>query len=65
MPVEMGLFDFIERDHRIPDRARLDLLARDIEADVPVGPFHGLNCLRGYQHAFAEPPVARVDDEIL
>src|ERR1700691_1460432 len=61
----MRLFDFAERNHRIPGRTRLDLFARDIEADMPVRPVHALYRLHGDQYAFAQPPVARVYDEIM
>src|SRR5271163_913530 len=60
----MRLFDFVERNHRVPGRTRLDLFARDIEADMPVGPVHALYRLHGDQYTFAQPPVARVDDEV-
>jgi hypothetical protein len=61
----MGPFELVERNHGIPDRAYPDLLAREVEADVLLGAFHGVNGLHGDQHAFAEPPVARVDYKIL
>ena len=62
--MQMRLFNFAERDHRIPGRTRLDLFARDIEADMPVGPVHAPYRLHGDQYALAQPPVACVDDEV-
>src|ERR1700678_737843 len=60
----MRLFDFAERNHRIPGRTRLDLCGGDIETDMPVGPVHALYRLHGNQNPLAQPPVARIHDKI-
>ena len=49
---------------RIPRRARLDLILRNVELDMVVGPVDPVNGIRRHQDMLSSPPVLSVDDEI-
>src|SRR5277367_2725439 len=65
MSVKPLSVNFIECNERVPGRARLDLLARNVELNLPVGPFDRLDRVRGDQHVLSEPPVASIDDKVM
>src|SRR5664279_4264689 len=62
--IEARLLGAIQRRSWLVGGSVLDCLSRHLDRDLRVEPAHVVGPLRRDEHLMAEPPVARVDDQV-
>ena len=62
--MQLFLLDALDGLHRIPGRARFDLIARDIQVDLAVAPTNPDDGIGLQQNMLAKPPVPGGYDQV-